>query len=61
MFIVNGLQLPVHALIDGGSQVCVVNSKLIESMDLICVGNVLIKGITGSPINCSLYKLSILR
>ena len=45
---VKGLQLPVHALIDGGSQVCVVNRKVIESLDLICVGNVLIKGITGS-------------
>jgi len=28
-------------------------------MDLNCVGNVFIKGITGSPINCSLYKLHI--
>jgi len=56
---INGLQLPVHALIDGGSQVCVVNSKLIESLDLICVGNVLIKGITGSPVNCNLFKLRI--
>jgi len=56
---VNGLQLPVNALIDGGSQVCVVNSKLIESRDLICVGNVLITGITGSPINYSLYTSHI--
>ena len=34
-------------------------TAVIESLDLICVGNVLIKGITGSPINCILYKLHI--
>jgi hypothetical protein len=56
---VKGLERPVHALIDGGSQVYVVSSKVIDSLDLICVGNVLIKGITGSPINCNLYKLHI--
>lgn len=56
---IKGPRLPVHALVDGGSQVCVVNHKIIESLDLICVGSVLIKGITGSPINCNLYKLHV--
>jgi hypothetical protein len=49
----------VRALVDGGSQLCVVNSKVIDALDLISIGNVLIKGITGDPITCNLYKLHI--
>ena len=38
---------------------CQPQSNRIESLDSICVGNILIKGITGSPINCNLYKSHI--
>jgi hypothetical protein len=54
---VKGIDTLIHALIDSGSQVCVINAKLLAGLHLISVGNLHLRGITGSAIRCDLYKL----
>jgi transposase InsO family protein len=49
----------VKALIDGGSQINVVNSKTIESLGLVPVGAIQIRGIVGEPVLANLVKLQI--
>jgi hypothetical protein len=56
---VKGIELPVRALVDGGSQINVVNNSLIEPLNLQPVGNILIRGIVGQPVTAQLVQLQI--
>jgi hypothetical protein len=50
---------PVRALIDSGSQVNVINSHLCDKLELIAVGQALVKGFVGPPISAEIVKVTI--
>ena len=56
---VNGLHRPMHTLVDCRAPVCMVNSQLIDSLNLECVDNVTIRGIFGSAVSYKMYELKL--
>jgi len=56
---VEGIPHSVSALIDGGSQLNVIDASLIKPFGLTPAGNILIRGIVGQPVQAELVKLKI--
>jgi len=56
---VEGIPHSVSALIDGGSQLNVIDTSLVEPLGLTPVGNILIRGIVGQPVQAELVKLQV--
>jgi len=49
----------VRALEDSGTELCVINSSLVESLALPKLGSVRLRGIVGAPVSADLVKLHI--
>jgi Aspartyl protease len=56
---VNGIEHAVPALVDGGSQLNVIDASLIKTLGLTPVGTILIRGIIGEPVRAELVKLHV--
>ena len=56
---IKGVLHTVSALVDGGSQLNVIDSSIIHSLNLTPVGTISIRGIVGEPIQASLVQLQI--
>lgn len=49
----------LRAVVDGGAEVCVINSKILEGLEKRSIGKIRLRGIVGKPVEANLTNLRL--